>query len=398
MSTSKVALRAACAAIVLSGVLVAAQVPATQPPPAGAPPQATQEIARPIAPPAKPLPPEAESAGVTKFSFIAYGDTRSSSEPGVPGDGQVVQVEHFRLMDFAIAKIESLAATQFPVRFVLQSGDAVLRGANGTMWNVSFTPIIERLTQRAGLPYFLSAGNHDVTGMPLGSLGRDAGLRNTLNALSNLIPAEGSPRRMTGYPTYAFGYGNMFVIAFDSNIAADQPQFDWVKAQLEGLDRRRYQHVIAFFHHPPFSSGPHGGTHVEPGTTAVRDLYMPLFRRHHVRMVITGHEHFYEHWIERYQSQGRKYRIDQLVTGGGGAPTYVYAAEPDLDGYVRAGADAQVALEHAVKPGPTAADNPHHFVLIQVDGDRLTLEVVGSGATYAPYNGRSRIELVDRVS
>src|SRR5262245_33906361 len=118
MSTSNVTARAVCAGIILSGVLVAAQVPAARPP-QQAPP--SLELARPITPPLKPLPSEAESAGVTKFSFIAYGDTRSNGDPNEPGDGQVVQREHFRLMDFALAKIESLAATPFPVRFVLQS-------------------------------------------------------------------------------------------------------------------------------------------------------------------------------------------------------------------------------------------------------------------------------------
>ena len=50
-----------------------------------------------------------------------------------------------------------------------------------------------------------------------------------------------------------------------------------------------------------------------------------------------------------------------------------------------------------MKPGSTPAENPHHFVVVQVDGDRLSLEVVGAGAeTYAPYPGaRSRIDLGD---
>ncbi len=35
-----------------------------------------QERVTPISPPATPLPDESASAGVTKFSFVAYGDTR----------------------------------------------------------------------------------------------------------------------------------------------------------------------------------------------------------------------------------------------------------------------------------------------------------------------------------
>jgi len=355
---------------------------------------------KPIDPPATPLPSEEASAGVTKFSFVAYGDSRSPSDLGTPGDGKILNIEHTRLMDFMLAKIDTLGSTPFPVRFAVHSGDAVVRGANPEQWNVSFTPIIERLTQRAGIPYFFAVGNHDVTGiMTVGDPGREPGLRNSLAAMSKLMPPDGSPRRLSGYPTYAFGYGNLFAIALDSNIASDLTQLAWVKDQLEHVDHERYHHILAFFHHPVFSSGPHGaGSHLEPSTAAIRDLYMPLFRRHHVRMVISGHEHFYEHWVERYMDNGTRYRIDEIVTGGGGAPVYVYNAEPDLRAYLRANASAQVDLEHMLRPGRTAAESPRHFLVIQVDGDRLSLEVIGSGVPFAPYNGRSRIELVDRSS
>lgn len=351
--------------------------------------------ARPIEPPATPLPPEDATAGISKFSFLAYGDSRADSA----SDGHLLNVEHTRLMDFMLAKIEALAPSPYPVRFVVQSGDAVVRGANREMWDISFSPIIDRLTQRANLPYFFAVGNHDVTGVPtVGDPSREPGLRNAFSAMSKLMPPDGSARRLDGYPTYAFGYGNLFAIALDSNIAADPVQLAWVTRQLEHLDRARYRHVLVFFHHPPFSSGPHGGPHIEPSTAFIRDVYMPLFRRHHVRMIITGHEHLYEHWVERYVDGAVSYRMDQIVTGGGGAPIYVYSSEPDLTDYRQKTAAERLTLEHVVKPGRTAADNPHHFVVIQVDGDRLSLEVVGSGVPYAPYNGRSRIDLVDRVS
>jgi len=354
----------------------------------------------PIEPPSTPFPSEAASAGVTRFSFLAWGDSRGANEPGVPGDGQVVHVEHTRLMDFALAKIESLAATPYPARFVLHTGDAVLRGANGVMWNVSFSPIIERLSRRAGIPFFLTAGNHDVSGMPVGDPGRAPGLRNTLTAMSKLMPAEGSPRRLAGYPTYAVGYGNLFAITLDSNVASDPTQLAWVTNQLDHLDRNRYRHIVAFFHHPVFSSGPHGGpAHLEPSTIAIRDLYMPLFRKHHVDLIIAGHDHLFDHWVERYvDKSGRRFRIDQVITGGGGAPIYVYSGEPDLRGYLTSAAADRVTVEHLAKPGPAPADNPHHFIVIQVDGDRLSLEAVGSGAKFEPYSGKSRVDLFDRSS
>src|SRR5437763_279991 len=80
---------------------------------------------------------------------------------------------------------------------------------------------------RAGLWYFLAVGNHDLTTMPIGDVNREAGLRNTLAANANLYPPEDSLRRLRGYATFAFGYGNTFFLAFDSNIASDQTQLAW---------------------------------------------------------------------------------------------------------------------------------------------------------------------------
>ena len=395
--------RALQASLVIAGCsLLAAQQPPAPPSQAPAPaPVPALVPVRPIEPPAKPLLPEAASAGVTKFSFIAYGDTRSGGQPGVEGDGFVLQSAHGTVVDRMIARIRELEATPSPVRFVLQSGDAVLRGANGTMWNVSYSPIVERLTRGAGIPFFFAVGNHDVTGMSAGDPGRAMGIKNVLSAMSKLIPPEGSPRRLNGYPTYAFGYGNAFFIAFDSNIAADEMQLAWITDQLEHLDRTRFPHVIAFFHHPIFVSGRHGGPTLERQSAALRDFYSPLFRKHHVRMTIAGHDHLLDHFAERYTDAGVSYRRDDVVTAGGGAPSYSYTGEPDLSAYLAANAAQNVRVEHLMKPGPTAADNPHHFVVIRVDGSRLSLEVVAVGVGpegYAPYGGRATIDLTDGPS
>src|SRR5690242_20257556 len=58
---------------------------------------------RPIAPPHKPLPPENETASITRFSFIAYGDTRSAV------DGMALQPDHGAVIDAILAKVRSLA-------------------------------------------------------------------------------------------------------------------------------------------------------------------------------------------------------------------------------------------------------------------------------------------------
>jgi hypothetical protein len=123
---------------------------------------------------------------------------------------------------------------------------------------------------------------------------------------------------------------------------------------------------------------------------------MPLFRRHHVRLIAAGHEHLFEHWVERYVDAGTEYRMDTIITGGGGAPVYTYRGEPDLASYIAAAPGQNVRVQHAAKPGATIADNPNHLVVVEVDGDKLTLEVVAAGnRRYAPFGGRSRVELTD---
>ena len=356
------------------------------------PPEAITEPVRSIKPPRTPLPAESASAGVTKYSFIVYGDRRGRR------DGWELQYEHSLLVNSMLANISKLAKTDFPVRFVLQTGDGVSTGRIGRQWNASFVDLIDRLTQVGDVPYYLSAGNHDLSSAathndPL----RQPGLKNYLAANANLIPPDGSPRRLDGYPVFSFGYGNTFVLAFDSNIAGDDKQFEWVKTQLEGLDRNRYQNIFVYAHHPAFSSGPHGGARVERPTAIIRERYMPLFHKHHVRIFFSGHEHFFEHWVERFKDEKGDHRLDHVTTGGGGAPLYAYAGDPDIRPYIQAHSNLGVTLDRIAKPAFEPGDGAYHYVIVRVDGKRIDLEVVGVdwGRNYQPYRS-NKADLSDR--
>ncbi len=72
---------------------------------------------------------ETATAGVTKYSFIAYGDTRGRR------DGIAIQYEHSLIVDSMLAQIKKLENTKYPVRFILQSGDAVAHGQDPKEWN-----------------------------------------------------------------------------------------------------------------------------------------------------------------------------------------------------------------------------------------------------------------------
>lgn len=351
----------------------------------------THERVTAIKPPATPLPEETATRGVTKYSFLAYGDTRGRR------DGTAIQYEHSLIVDSMLEQIKKLQATDFPVRFILQSGDAVVHGQNAKEWNVSFVPLIDRLTTEGGVPYFLVPGNHDVSSATTADAPeRQPGLKNYFDAMAELIPREGAPHRLSGYPAYSFGYGNTFVIGFDANIAGDEKQFQWVKSQLEGLDHERYVNIIVFCHQAPFSSGPHGGPKVEDQTVVLRNKYMPLFQAHHVRAVFSGHEHLFEHWVERYSDASGTHRMDLVVSGGGGAPLYAYTGEPNLEEYLKTNESSKVNLEHLVKPGSDRGSTPYHYLVVRVDGEKLDMEVVSVdwGTGFEPYRS-NKVSLAD---
>lgn len=346
-----------------------------------------EDSVRAIAAPRTTFPAEEASASATRFSFIAYGDTRGRF------DGERLQDGHSLVVNAMLRAIAARANGPDPIRFVLSSGDAVVDGRSAQQWNASFVDVVGRLVSQGDVPIFPAAGNHDVAHTrELSSPDRRRGLGHFLSAYRNFVPPEGSARRLAGYPTYAIGYGNTFVLMLDSNIAQDSVQYDWAAGQLARLDRRRYRHLVVSMHHPAYSSGPHGASIIEPQTAAIRGRYMSLFRRHGVELVIVGHEHFFEQWVERYHdASGHVKRLDEVVSGGGGAPPYPYHGEPDLRDYIRGARPDSVSVEHLVRPATNAWENPYHFVVVHVDGERLQVEYVGvdAGAGFQPYRTRT---------
>src|SRR5207253_119110 len=198
--------------------------------------------------PARPLPDETASAGVTKYSFIAYGDTRGRR------DGIAIQYEHSLIVDSMLAQIKKHENTEYPIRFVLQAGDAVAHGQNAKEWNVSFVPLINRLTLEGDVPYFLAPGNHDVSSATTADdPKRQTPLKNYFDAVAAVIPPAGPRHRLSGYQTYSFGYGNTFALGFDADVAgggarplyayAGEPNLDdYVKA--EEASKVKLHHLV----------------------------------------------------------------------------------------------------------------------------------------------------------
>jgi 3',5'-cyclic AMP phosphodiesterase CpdA len=128
--------------------------------------------------------------------------------------------------------------------------------------------------------------------------------------------------------------------AIDSNYM-DKTQLAWLEKELEasGSDWK-----IAFFHHPLYSSGGKHGSDLQ-----LRAILEPLFVKHNVSLVLTGHDHFYE----RVKPQRG---ITHFVIGG---------SAKLREGNVR-------RSEITAK----SFDTDNSFVLMEIDGDTLSFQAI----------------------
>ena len=100
---------------------------------------------------------------------------------------------------------------------------------------------------------------------------------------------------------YSFDYSSVHFVALDTEKVGDE-QAAWLDADLASND---LPWTIVYFHRPPYSSGTHGSN------MNVRSTFGPILERHHVDLVLAGHDHDYE----RMKPQNG---VNYVVSGGGG--------------------------------------------------------------------------------
>ena len=102
---------------------------------------------------------------------------------------------------------------------------------------------------------------------------------------------------------------------------------------------------IPFSHHPPYCAGPMHGN-----SKSSLETLVPLYRRAGVRLVLSGHEHNFQH--------SRADGIDYFVTGGGGK--------------VRTKPPRDFEAAHTVSWAAAC-----HFLLVKVEGGKAEVTPIG---------------------
>jgi len=207
------------------------------------------------------------------------------------------------------------ARATFPFDMVIMLGDNLYGRQDPqdflTKFERPYAPLLA-----ASVLFYAALGNHD-------------------NPANRLYPGF----NMAGLRYYTFARKNARFFALDSN-QMDPKQVAWLD---NALSEAGDVWKICYFHHPLYSDGRRHGSEVE-----LRVILEPIFVKHGVNVVFSGHDHVYE----RVRPQKG---ITYFVTGSSGA--------------LRKG---------DVRPSAMTAayfDQDLAFSLVEIDGDDLFFQV-----------------------
>jgi hypothetical protein len=214
-------------------------------------------------------------APVTKSEVVPLPNREGSLKFGVLGDFGTGAREQYQLAE-QMAKLHE----KFPFELVILVGDNLYGGERAvdfkTKFEVPYKPLLDR-----GVKFYASLGNHDA---------RNQRFYKLFNMDGKLYYSFKAPKQ------------NVRFFALETTYAEPE-QMAWAEKELKGATD---DWKIPFFHHPLYSSGQRHGSDIR-----LRTILEPIFRQSDVKVVFTGHDHFYE---RTKLQQGIAY----FVVGSGG--------------------------------------------------------------------------------
>jgi len=186
-----------------------------------------------------PLPNRPDSV-----KFAAIGDNGTGDRP-----------------QYEVAQRMTDAHAAFPFDLVIMLGDNMYGGQRPADFVKKFEQPYAALLS-AGVKFQASLGNHDRP-------------ENVSYKLFN----------MNGARYYTYVRGNVRFFALDSTLM-DAKQLAWLDTSLRDA---REEWKICYFHHPLYSNADRHGASVD-----LRVLLEPIFLKHGVNVVFSGHDHVYE--------------------------------------------------------------------------------------------------------
>ena len=238
------------------------------------------------------------------FKFVVYGDTQAN--PDI----------HWKIAEKIL---------QIKPDLILHTGDIVSNGTKNYQWTSLFFDPLRNVIDH--IPIFTCLGNHE----------RNAKKYFDFFSLPN------------NESWYSFNYSNCHFIALDTNkdYGKNSNQYKWLK---DDLLETHTKWKFVFFHHPPYTSGRH------PSNLKVRGLLTPLFRKHGVDIVFSGHNHLYERSYPINSAfRQNDSAVTYVVSGGGGGTLYDFSPN---------------------NIWTASVSKVHNFCVVNVDDERLGLKAL----------------------
>jgi 3',5'-cyclic AMP phosphodiesterase CpdA len=261
---------------------------------------------------------ESEAWMVTDDSvvFAAVGDT------GTGGRNQ---------MDVAQAMVDAYAAT--PYGFVVHVGDISYRGSILDRWEDVWVRPYKSLFD-AGVRFEVALGNHEL---------EEGQSEETLQWIEARLQQLGYAET---YRVVPYGPVDFFFLDSSTPLVTGErsgEQLAWLEDELAASTARW---KVAVMHHAPYSSSAKRGSNVE-----LREVVEPLFIKHGVQLVLTGHDHLYE---RTHPQSG----VTFVVTGAGAKLSDIGRS------------DFTAAAERVLQ-----------FMMIEVDGELMTIRAIDTTGT-----------------
>ena len=306
-------------------------------------------------------PGPTESSG--SLAFLVLGDFGTASE------------KQFRLAEAMRRVVEEQESAGRPIRYLLSTGDNfydyflfIATGSDDKEFYRKFFIPYQRLLSR--IPFLPALGNHD--GSESESASDLAHYRDNFFLPRAVLPG-GTPSDFEDR-FYSVGHGkDVRLICLDSTSNQEtltglgwQPIYGdggrseqrvWLEAELERSRGAVWK--IAWFHHPPFNagSGHYGARSKDRNLRELERDLVPLIAKGGVRVVFSGHVHNFQ--ITREEANGPLSQTRYLVTGAGGKSERGRRGSSGL----------QILRSEGI--AATNVDNRAHFLLVEIDGDRM---------------------------
>jgi hypothetical protein len=203
-----------------------------------------------------------------------------------------------------------------------------------------FDPLMRRIT------VWPTLGNHDY-----GNEGES--FRNTAQAYLDTFVLPDRPGRER---YYSFRYANAEFLAIDSEVtsfAPGSPQYRWIDRT---LGRSGACWKIPYFHHPVHAEYVHPTLMDVAKQADLQRWLVPVFERHGVKLVLTGHEHNYVRTKRLLHGRPDPQGVVYIISGGGGG--------------------ALEALPAHATPSTAVRGRFFHHLLISVAGRRAEVRAV----------------------